>query len=91
MVHGSQLGLLYGVLNGQQLPGLLLRLVIVSSSGSNVGNVSGIAGGDVDRDRATVNESRKLNPQDDQTIDPEIQILRDGETTRYLGAQCSRT
>ena len=51
MVHGSQLGLLYRVLNGQQLPGLLPRLVIVSSSGSNVGNVSGIAGGDVDRDR----------------------------------------
>ena len=50
MVHGSQLGLLYGGLNGRQLPGSLPRLVIVSSSGSNVGNVSGIAGGDVDRD-----------------------------------------
>ena len=50
MVHGSQLGLLYGVLNGRQLPGSLPRLVIVSSSGSNMGNVSGIAGGDVDRD-----------------------------------------
>ena len=32
--------------------GLLPRLVIVSSSGSNVGNVSGIAGGDVDHDRS---------------------------------------
>ena len=50
-MHGSQLGLLYGVLNGQQLPGLLPRLVIVSSSGSNMGNVSGIAGGDVDHDK----------------------------------------
>ena len=50
MVHGSQLGLLYRVLNGRQLPGLLPRLVIVSSSGSNVGNVLGIAGGDVDHD-----------------------------------------
>ena len=51
-MHRSQLGLLYVVLNGQQIPGLLLRLMIVSSSGSNVGNVSGIAGGDMDHDIA---------------------------------------
>ena len=34
----------------QQLPGLLPRLMIVSSSRSNVGNVLGIASGDVDHD-----------------------------------------
>ena len=50
-VHRSQLGLLYGVLNGRQLPGLLPRLVIVSSSRSIMGNVSGIADGDMDCDR----------------------------------------
>ena len=53
-VHGSQLGSLYGVLNGQQLPGLLPRLMIVSSSRSNVGNVSGIASGDMDHDSTQI-------------------------------------
>ena len=37
MVHGSQLGLLYGVLNGRWVPRLLLRLVIVSCRRSNMG------------------------------------------------------
>ena len=36
-VHGSQLGLLYGVLNGQWVLRLLPRLVIVSCSGSSMG------------------------------------------------------
>ena len=60
-MHGSQLGLLYGVLNGQQLPGLLPRLMIVSSSGSNVENVSGIAGGDVDCDNFHKNRGKVSN------------------------------
>ena len=36
-MHESQLGLLYGVLNGQWVPRLLPRLVIVSCHGSNMG------------------------------------------------------
>ena len=36
-VHGSQLGLLYGVLNGRWVLRLLPRLMIVSCSGSSVG------------------------------------------------------
>ena len=37
MVHRSQCGLLYGVLNGRWVPRLLPRLVIVSCSGSSMG------------------------------------------------------
>ena len=37
MVHRSQHGLLYGVLNGRWVPRLLPRLVIVSCSGSSMG------------------------------------------------------
>ena len=36
-MHRSQLGLLYRVLNGRWVPRLLLRLMIVSCSGSSVG------------------------------------------------------
>ena len=62
MVCRSQLRLLYVVLNGWRVLGLLLRLVIVSCSRSNVGNVLGIANGNVDCDSSNLNEEIFLQP-----------------------------
>ena len=56
---------------------MLPRLMIVSSSGSNVGNVSGIAGGDVDRDR---------RHNSDQNMSYTVKVPKDWEQwTAYAG------
>ena len=79
MVHRSQLGLLHVVLNGQQIPGLLLRLMIVSSSGSNVGNVLGIAGGDVDCDSTP---PLRLRPHEADHGDFRLGMIKRGSGVR---------